>query len=77
MMIACASYCQILVQASAPDAAVTGSNPGECDMRLEEIGISLDVVYNEAEEDVKGNARTANTASIAGLCSQLMSIVLP
>lgn len=76
-MTACASYFQILVQASEPDAAINGSNPGECEMRLGEIGICHDVVYNEAEEDAEGNARTANMANVAGLCSQLMSVALP
>lgn len=73
----CAPHLQILVQASAPDAAVTGSNPGECEMTLRETGISLDVVYNEAEEDAEGTMRTANMASVAGLCSQLTRVALP
>ena len=65
---------QVLLKASAPNSAVIGPNPGECEMTLRETGASLGVVYNEAEEDAEGNVRNVDVVNVLGLCAQMARV---
>ncbi|CAB1109230.1 unnamed protein product [Ectocarpus sp. CCAP 1310/34] len=55
------------LQPSFPGAANAGSNAGSCGIKTREVGVSVEIAYNEVEENAEGNGLTAAAASLGGL----------
>ncbi|CAM9856392.1 unnamed protein product, partial [Scytosiphon promiscuus] len=51
-----------------------GSNAGGCEIQLEEAGMTVEVAYNEVEEDAEGNAITADAACLGNLLSSAQAL---
>ncbi|CAN0519785.1 unnamed protein product, partial [Ectocarpus sp. 12 AP-2014] len=52
------------LQPSFPGAANAGSNAGSCGIKAREVGVSVEIAYNEVEENAEGNGLTAAAASL-------------
>ncbi|CAN0087323.1 unnamed protein product, partial [Ectocarpus sp. 4 AP-2014] len=55
------------LQPSLPGAANAGSDAGSCGIKAREVGMSVEIAYNEVEENAEGNGLTADAASLGGL----------